>query len=110
METLELINSVMPYVVGAVIAWLVATGRMGYAKGTIQRPDPRRVADVPVPAEAQERARELAKAGKRVAAVKEIRQATGLPLQPALDVVAALRQGIVLPVEPGEARDRPLDP
>lgn len=76
---------------------LVLTGRLIPVKGGLQRPDPERGATYAVPAFAQERARELVINGRRIEAIKEIRQATSLPLRPALDIVEALRTGAVLP-------------
>ncbi|MDA0635835.1 hypothetical protein OUY22_20640 [Nonomuraea sp. MCN248] len=105
LHLLDLVDTVMRYVVAAFTGWLILSGRMSYVKGVLRRPDPRRAGAFVVPAEAQERARELAIAGKRIEAIREIRKATGLPFDPALDIVEALRQGAVLPVE--ESDDRP---
>ncbi|MCT9931811.1 hypothetical protein N5079_16485 [Planotetraspora sp. A-T 1434] len=67
------------------------------AHGRLRRPDPDRITGVAVPVDAQHKARMLIMSGRRIAAIKEIRQATGLPLAPAIDVVEALRCGIELP-------------
>ncbi|MEV1239144.1 hypothetical protein ACIBO2_18820 [Nonomuraea sp. NPDC050022] len=66
-------------------------------KGRLRRPDPDRIADVAVPIDVQHVVRTLIVSGQRIAAIKEIRRATGLPLEPAMDVVEALRRGIELP-------------
>ncbi|MEV0596866.1 hypothetical protein [Nonomuraea cavernae] len=95
--TLSLVNTVMPYIVVAISLWLILTGRLTYVKGGLSRPDPSRAGTFSVPVEAQERARELVMAGKRVEAIREIRRATNLPLDSALDIIEALRQGDSLP-------------
>ena len=79
------------------MVWLVGSGRMISEKGRLRRPDPDRIADVAVPIDVQHVVRTLIVSGQRIAAIKEIRRATGLPLEPAMDVVEALRRGIELP-------------
>jgi hypothetical protein len=56
-----------------------------------------RVADVPIPLEVQRKVRELLQEKDRVAAIREVRRATDLPLDTSMDVVEAIRRGMELP-------------
>ncbi|GAA4932663.1 hypothetical protein GCM10023224_11110 [Streptomonospora halophila] len=66
----------------------------------------------PVPSEAVETARELIAEGRTIPAITEIRRATGYGLQPATDIVEAIRAGRPVPAfgrraPQGPAPDRP---
>ncbi|MEV4457899.1 ribosomal protein L7/L12 [Microbispora sp. NPDC049633] len=58
----------------------------------------------PVSADLQHRVRELYAEGKKIEAIKLIREQTGLGLKEAKDLAEALASGRPLPVAPGHAR------
>lgn len=101
----QLINNVGLAISTLTMGWLVFTGRLLPNRGGLRRPDPERGSTYVVPASAQERARELVSDGRRIDAIKEIRQATDLPLDAAMDIVAALRTGAILPTTAVETDD-----